>query len=401
MHIEPAVFRILPSQSNPESRETLTHILFMIDELCEMGGAERVLLKMIRRLPRSVFRCSLITFKIDEASKELKEIPCPVYVLPLRKTYGLGAFRTAAQIRRFIHQEHVSIVHTFFETSDLWGGMVAKFSRAPVLVSSRRDMGILRKRKHRLAYRCMAPFYDAVLTVSSEVRKFCISADGLNPARVHTLFNGLELGRANQAITRSRMRSKNRIPEEVPVITTVANVRRIKGIDLLVRVAALVCRKHPEAIFLVVGQKSERDYCCDLERKIQSLGLSANVHFLGAREDVYSILNMSDVFCLPSRSEGFSNALIEAMASRLPCVATDVGGNREALVHGMNGFIVPSNEVGQMASKILYLLDHPEIAREMGRRGREIVERSFTAEAMMERLVKIYDELLKAKGHRQ
>ncbi|HEY6249066.1 MAG TPA: glycosyltransferase [Candidatus Angelobacter sp.] len=375
------------------------HVLFIIDELCEMGGAERVLLKMVHLLPQDRFRCSILTFRVDPQALALRELSCPLHVFPLRKTYDWNALRVARQIRSFIKQEKVSIVHTFFETSDLWAGPIARLSGCPVLVSSRRDLGILRSRKHRIGYKLMGRFYDAVLAVSPQVREFCIQHDGLSPARVRTLFNGLETEQVSKSRSRSEMRQELGIADDVPVITTVGNIRQVKGIDVLVRAAALVCRKHSKALFLIVGRKSEPEYCLQLENRISSLGLARNFRFLGSREDVFAILRMSDAFCLPSRSEGFSNALIEAMAARLPCVATNVGGNSEVVKHGETGFIVANEDFEDLAARSIYLLDDPSLATEMGLRGEEVVKSRFTVQAMMGELVQVYQDLLRQKGH--
>ena len=382
-----------------EATDSRPHVLFIIDELCEMGGAERVLLKMVRLMPQQAFRCSLLTFKIRPEIEELRNIGCPLYVWPLRKTYDWNALKVAGQILRLIRQERVSIVHTFFETSDIWGAMVARISGCPVLISSRRDLGILRSRKHRIAYRMIGHFYDAVLAVSPQVREFCIQTDGLKPARVHTLFNGLEMDPVIGAEGRAVMRRRDAIPENVPVIATVANIRRVKGLDVLVRAARLVCDQHPDTIFLIIGRKSEQEYCRELEEMVHSLGLDSNFRMVGSREDVLSLLKMSDVFCLPSRSEGFSNALIEAMACGLPCVATDVGGNREALEDQVSGFIVASEDWQKMGDRLTALLDDRQMAAGMGRHGEAVVRQKFTAEAMMENLVGIYGRLLLARGH--
>ncbi|MBZ5523673.1 MAG: glycosyltransferase [Acidobacteriia bacterium] len=375
-----------------------THVLFMIDELCEMGGAERVLLKMIRLLPRDTFRCSLVTFKVREGIEELKNIGCPLWVIPLGRTYDWNAFRAARHIRSFIQQQRVAIVHTFFETSDLWGALVARLSGCPVLVSSRRDLGILRSTKHRMAYKLFRRLYDKVLTVSPQVRDFCIQTDGLDPQRVQTLFNGLEMSPIDAAPSREMMRWKHAMRDDLPIIATVANIRRVKGIDVLVRAASLVCSRYPQALFLVIGEPSEQDYCRELENAVHSLGLAGNFRFMGSREDIFSLLRMSDVFCLPSRSEGFSNALLEAMACRLPSVATDVGGNREAVEDGQTGFIVASEDWQEMGRRILVLLDDRELATTMGRRAEAVVRQKFTAEAMMKDLIEIYNGLLQAKG---
>lgn len=391
------------AHAGPDSR---THILFIIDELCEIGGAEHVLFKMIRLLPQEQFRCSLMTFRISPEADEIKKIACPLYVLPLKKTYDWNAMKVARQIRRFVRQEKVAIVHTFFETSDLWAGPIAKLSGCPILISSRRDMGILRSRKHRIAYKLLRGLYDSVLAVSPQVRDFCIEHDGLKPAKVQTLFSGLEIEQLQRAKNngngndRMLMRRRMDIAKDVPVITTVGNIRRVKGIDVLMEAAALVCRKYPHALFLVAGRKSEEQYCRELEERILACGLGVNFRFLGSCGDVFSILRMSDIFCLPSRSEGFSNALIEAMACRLPCVATDVGGNKEVLKHGHTGFLVANEDFRDLAARMISLLDDPGMAAAMGVRGEEVIRNGFTADAMIANLTGVYQRLLAAKEMR-
>lgn len=375
------------------------HVLFVIDQLSEMGGAERILCKIVRLLPQDLFRCSILTFKVNSEAEEIKRISCPLHVLPLGKTYNWNALRVARQIRALVRKEKTAIVHTFFETSDLWAGPIAKFSGRPVLISSRRDLGILRSLKHRIGYRLLGRLYDTVLAVSPQVRQFCLENDGLDPAKVQTLFNGVEMERVSEAANRLAMRRKMGISERTPVIITVGNIRRVKGIDLLVEAAQIVCRKHPEALFVVVGREAEPEYCRDLHARISSLALDRNFRFLGSCEDVFSLLLMSDVFCLPSRTEGFSNALIEAMACKLPCVATDVGGNREVLRHGETGFIVGQEDWKAMAEGIVSLLDDPGLGIDMGSRGEEIVHSRFTIQVMIEELVRVYQKLLAAREH--
>jgi len=169
---------------------------------------------------------------------------------------------------------------------------------------------------------------------------------------------------------------------------------------VLVEAAAEVCGAHPSTVFLVVGRKSEWEHCRELEARIASLGLTANFKFLGSREDVFSILRMSDIFCLPSRSEGFSNALIEAMACRLPCVATDVGGNPEVLTHGESGLLTPNEDSVALARALMQLLSDPGLASRLGARGESVVQSRFTSQAMMNTLVGVYQSLLTAKERR-
>jgi L-malate glycosyltransferase len=326
-----------------------------------------------------------------------KSIPCPVYTFPLRRTYDWNALRVAFRLGKLIRSERVNIVHTLFETSDLFGGLVAKLSGCPVLVSSRRDMGIFRTAKHRLGYRIISPMVDRVLAVSDQVRTFCVQQDGLDPNKVVTLYNGVDLERVGDSDNGGTRRSLG-LAQASHVITTVGHVRKVKGIDLFVRAAAIVCREFPRVRFLVVGEVSEPDTFRELQELCGALGLAENVRFVGASEQVFPILNMSNVFCLLSRSEGFSNALIEAMGCGLPCVATRVGGNSEAIENNVSGFLVDGDSPEEAADRILTLMRHPAQARLMGQAARETVKERFTVQAMMKQWTKVYDSLVDSRG---
>lgn len=373
--------------------QALPHVLFLIDQLCATGGAERVLVNTIDLLPKTKFNCSLATFKIDRNVDIFQKLPCPVHVLPLTRTYGWSGLYAARQLYKLVRSHKFSIVHTFFETSDLWGGVIAKASGCPVLVSSRRDMGVFRAPKHRLAYPLISRLYNCVLTVSEGVRQSCLELDKLRPEKVITLYNGLELDRVDAAAA-DVARASPALVDASHVVLTVAHLRTVKGIDTFLEMAALVHREFPAVKFLVVGDASDLTYLTKLQDLVQELGIAEQVAFVGPTEHVFSFLKASDVFCLLSRSEGFSNALIEAMACKLPCVATRVGGNPEAVEDGSSGFLVPPDDPGAAADRVLTLLRNPQQRRTMGSKGREIVTARFTANIMIERLVHVYESLL-------
>jgi glycosyltransferase involved in cell wall biosynthesis len=370
------------------------HVAYFIDQLCEAGGAERILLNTIRLLPKERFQCSLITFKLDSSLELFRSLPCPHFVYPLRRTYDWNAFRTSLTIRQFLDRENVQIVHTFHETADLWGGFISKVGGNRILVSSRRDMGILRSLKHDIGYRVLSPLFDLVLTVSEEVRQLCIRRDRLLPQKVATLYNGLE---PHSVTPRNGLHTLLSVDSSTPIIATVGNIRRVKGIDVLVETAAIVARQKPKALFFVIGATPDPGYLQQIEERINHLGVSSNVYFFGVTNNVAGLLRSCDVFFLPSRSEGFSNALIEAMACGLPCVATSVGGNGEAVSHGQSGYLIDSEDAEAAAARILMLLRDPDSARKMGMAGRKIVESRFTADIMIKQLVGHYERLLAAR----
>jgi glycosyltransferase involved in cell wall biosynthesis len=371
----------------------LPHVLIVLDQFPKtLGGGERIVLKLAALLPQYGYRASILTFSVhpESAVLALMSPPCPIYLLPLQRTYDLTALRSALDLRTFIRQQQIQIVQTYFESSDLWAGFVTKTMSNAKLIWSRRDMGILRARKHRLAYRLMAGVPDAVFAVSEQVRQYCIEVDRIDPARVQTIYNGLDLRDWDTA-------SSPATPSDELLVTAVGNIRRVKGHDVFIKAAASIVPHFPNVSFSIAGDVLEPDYFAELQALVRDLNLSDRFHFAGGVTDMRQHLSAADIFVLPSRSEGFSNAIIEAMAASLPVVATNVGGNSEAVKDGFTGFLVPPDDPAALAAAISRLLSDQSQAKAMGAAGRATVVENFTTEVMMTRIASAYEKLL-SKG---
>lgn len=385
---------------------SMARILYVIDSLRGWAGAEGFLLRTTRLLPKDQYSASIVTFQTKPYIGSLDQLHCPVRVLPLDKTYDWKAMKAAMELRRLIRSENVDIVHTLFETSDIWGGIVAKLSGCPILVSSRRDMGILRTSKHRLAYRLVSPLFDQVQTVSDQVRSFTIATDRVAPQKVVTIHTGIDVDRAFRANGLEKYRPSLNLSAGSRLVCSVGHIRPVKGFDILIRAASRVLEEFPQTVFLIIGGVLDHEYFRSLQELARSLQIEHAIRFLGdptqevsyrgETDVVLSLLKMCDIFCLTSRSEGLSNALLEAMACGLPCVATRVGGNPEVVEHGTSGFIVPSEDSLAVADAVLALLRDPQ-RKAMGEAGQRIVASRFSTQAMVNRLVQCYDELLKRR----
>ena len=384
----PSIRCIHPGPHQPEF-DDLPHVLLVVDCFPKtLGGGERIVLRLASLLPRYGFRASILTFSIDaESSFRPSEAPCPLYLLPLGRTYDARALRAALTFRRFLKDQKIRIVQTFFESSDLWAGTVARTLASVRLIWSRRDLGILRGRKHTLAYRVLRRLPHAVFAVSDEVRRHAVEVDRIPADRVHTIHNGLDL-RALPPDTGAGRGGP------APTIVTVGNIRRVKGHDVLVHAASRIVRQFPTATFEVAGEVLDQDYFNELRTLIRDLGLEDRFRFAGGVQQLGPWLQRAHVFVLPSRSEGFSNALIEAMAAGLPVVATRVGGNAEAVEDEVSGRIVPPEDPEALAEAILRLLSSPDDARRIGEAGRQRVKDQFTVDAMMQKVVASYSEVL-------
>ncbi len=215
---------------------------------------------------------------------------------------------------------------------------------------------------------------------------------GIPAAKIARISNGIPLVDPPNSCDPRSIRSEIGFPANASVATFVGRLEHAKGVDWLLEVWRQVAAEEPGARLLIVGEGGER---AALEARARDLGISRSVAFVGQQRGVFRLLAGSDVFVLPSRLEGISNSLIEAMSLALPVVAADdrLGGNREVIADRSDGFLVPLGDGDALAKAILGLLRDPALRAEMGRRARRKVEREFSMEAVSARYVALYEEL--------
>jgi glycosyltransferase involved in cell wall biosynthesis len=379
-----------PDRPEPDEH-TWPHVLLLIDQFDRiLGGGERVLLEIARHLPKHRFRASILTLSLHPDSPALTCPPCPIYLLPVGRILSFRGIRSSLALGRFLESKNIQIVQTFFASADLWGGFVTKAMSRAKLVWFLRDMGFQRNRKQQLAYRLISGFPDAIFAVSEQVRKQSITADRIGPTRIMTIHNGLSPENWGR-------RPRNPKGGDELHITTVGNVRRVKGHDLFIYAAAQIRSFFPQATFSIVGDVLEPDFHLELQRLSETLGLQDSLRFLSGNVDIAQHLAQSDIFVLASRTEGFPNVIIEAMASSLPVIATGVGGNSEAVKHGLTGLIVPPEDIAALKDAIVWMITNHSKAQTMGDIGRTIVINEFTTLQMMSKITRAYQSLL-SKG---
>jgi glycosyltransferase involved in cell wall biosynthesis len=400
--MEDTIDRALPSGQFADFAGGRPKVLFIIDTLKGHGGAEGALLRLATGLPRFGFDCSVAAMQLLQDPEFQQLFGCPMHELALRRTYGLSGMRAALKLRRLVTQNRYDIVHTIFPSSDLWAAPIAKLAgTGALLVSGRRDMGILRRPAHKILYRWTSRLFDQVQAVSEEVRRVTISADGTPPERVVCVYNGVELNRMRSGEPGHDLRSKLGLdPRGATVVTAVGKLWPVKGLDVLIRAAALVCRERPHTNFVLAGWVEQGTaYTEELKALAKSLGVERNLYYPGRLGNIEALLKISDVFCLLSRSEGMPNALLEAMACGLPCVATAVGGTPEVLSDDA-GFLVQSEDSEAAAGRILDLLGNDRLRNRMGAAGQKRVQNHFTSDLMVRRVAGLYRDLIAGRDAR-
>jgi len=271
-------------------------------------------------------------------------------------------------------------------------------ARVPLVICNRRDKGFNERLLHRWVRKLINPLIDFTICVSDDLRAQLLTTERLPADRVVTLYNGVQANPVLSAASRQAKLRELGLSEDRPIIGSVMNLRPIKGARYLVEAAALVLKKHPQAQFVIVGGAAERlpamaGYIEPIMEFVKQNQMADSLHFIGNRSDVAELLLLFDIFVLPSLSEGFSNALIEAMRAGNGIVATKVGGNPEALDHGEDGLLVPPGDAAALANGLLTLLEKPAYAKQLGDRARRKAETRFTIDAMIQEYQRLYQRL--------
>jgi L-malate glycosyltransferase len=296
------------------------------------------------------------------------------------------------RLARFLRRGKFQVLHSHDLWSNLLGIPAGRLARVPVIISSRRDLSHLSwytPRKRRFL-RHLQRFSSVVLVNAEQIREQLVGEDGFPPEQIRVVHNGIDLDRyADIAPDREQL-----FPglENCKLIVTTGNMHSdIKGHPTLIEAASRICPKFPQLRFILVGDGERRKH---FESRIAELGLRENFILLGSRQDIPELLACCDIAVLPSRAEGFSNALLEYMARALPTIATHVGGNREIIQHGVTGLLIPPDDPVALESAILSLLENPGLASQLAIAGRERARTCFGLERLIGDVDALYTQLL-------
>jgi len=375
------------------------NILYIIDSLKGIAGAERNLYETVTLIDKNKFKPFVCVLAPGIATGVFEEAGVKVINPGIKRIYTPKAFIEAFKLIKFIRKNKIKIVITYHESSDFWGGLTAKLAGVKVLISSRRDMGYKLKKRHIFIYKILNEIYDAVITVSDAVKDTVFEREKALYSRIHTIHNGVNTVKFSPKEKNIELKRKYGINENFPVIGMVAAMRPIKGYEYFIKAASIVLKKYPEARFVAVGWKGVYEGHYRYLKKIAGeLGINDKIIFTGKIENTEEIYSMFDIFAMSSINEGFSNAVLEAMSSGLPVAATRGGGTPEAVEDGKTGFLVRPRSSEELAEAIIKMLNNRQMASKMGEFGRRRVLDYFTLESMVERVEKIYEKLLERKS---
>lgn len=369
-------------------RTTILHILYGL----KVGGAEKVVLSYAKHLNREKYECIVCAMRGGPLEKDLRALN--IKYLILNKKVGVD-FLAMLKLFNFMRTSDIDIIHIHSSpklvSPNLYGTIAALLSgRQPIYRSAH---NILRDDNIRIKLFNMVDiffgiFHKKIITVSDQVKKSYLKNSATLKNKLYTIYNGIDSQQLQISVNRLQFLNEFGLATNNIIIGCIANLIEQKGHKFLLQAVPVVLQRRPDARFLIVGDGPLKKY---LEISAEILGVRDQVIFTGYRQDIPKLLQVMDIFVLPSLWEGFPIAILEAMASGRPVIATDVGGNSEAVIHNKTGIIVPNRNPSALAAAIIELTEDEHKMLHFGREGKRRFLEHFTVHTMIRKTQQLYD----------
>ncbi len=359
-----------------------TGIAFVIGSMGNArAGTERSLLTLIENLDKARFAPLLVSLQDCEYIQS-KKFVCETHCLHLYRMFTPKMFRDRRQLAALLGERNIRVVQTFFVEAHLVGGGAAKIAGISGVISSRRNLGYGLGGKEKLYLRHANRYPARWLANSQAVAAATSQREGVPLEMIDVIYNGVNVA--------TPIAETNADSQATQRVVLTANLRPVKSVETLLKAAPAVIERFPRVRFEIIGEGDERR---PLEQLANRMGLKQHLIFHGSRPDVSRLLESASIGVLTSTSEGFSNSLLEYMRAGLPIVATAVGGNKEAVVNGKTGFLIPPQDHAALAQKLNQLLQDSQLRREMGGEGRRLLEEKFSLKRMIESHQDYYESI--------
>ena len=348
------------------------------------GGAERMVVSLAEALMRGGDEPIVATLKTGWMTQRAEAAGIPVWIEPQRPGLDL---RWVLRFARRLSRERIDVLHTHEFGMNSYGGAAALLSRTRAISTIHGRHWVVDRLRRRVAYRLLRALGVPVVAVSRDLAGYLEQRLGLAHDRLEVVHNGIalapELRAEDRAARRIALRSELGIPPKASLLIAVGNLYPVKDHATLLHALSRL----PDAWLAIAGRGGEEE---NLRRLARELGIGARVHLLGLRDDVPDLLAAGDVFVQPSKSEGLPLAVLEAMAQRIPVVATNVGGVAEAVEDGRTGCLVPSGDPSALAAAVSGILDSPDRGASLAAAANARVREEFSVEHMLSRYRDLY-----------
>ncbi len=361
-------------------------IQFVLTSL-PIGGAETLLLNMVRTMDRLNFAAEVVCLKDPGELGAVMAAEVPVHSDFIGKKWDV---RVLWRLAKHFRQRQADAVITIGAGDKMfWGRLAAKLANVPVICSALHSTGWPDGvgRLNRL----LTPITSGFIAVASQHAKHMVSWEKFPENKVFMIPNGVDTNRFKpDVLQRLWLRKELKLDSSVNLVGIVAALRHEKNHLQFVSAAAQVLQSHPNTHFVIVGDGPERP---TIESAIQQTGFQNHFHLLGSRSDTEKIVAGLDVFCLTSRNEANPVSILEALACCVPVVSPNVGSIHETVLPLETGILTEPLDAEETSRAICHLLRSPELAKQLGQNGRNLVVGNWSLEAMVEGYQSLVEQL--------
>lgn len=392
-------------KKRPEERKKqLKKKVVYVDKSSEIGGAEISLLMLVKHLNRGIFEPIVVLPAEGGFSRQLEKLKIKVHIIPLhniclRRLNPWPYLTTVRRLIEVIKKEGAVLVHANDVAASQCSVPAAKLAGVPVVCHLREQ-----DYSERVIRRGFLDRADWLIA-NSHWSANTFLAFRKNHQKISVIYNSLDLQEfSGDEDSGTSFRSRFGIPQNSFLVGVIGRISADKGHHILLQAVAKIQRENPDICVVIIGalhNTANCRYLCDkdfisrLRRMISNFGMERQVFFIEEKTDIVSAYRALDVLAAPTFAESFGRTVIEAMAVNKPVIASRVGGIPEIVEDGLTGILFDSGNTEQLSEALKRLIREPAMAGEMGRKGRERVERKFSCGDNIEKTQRIYLNLLK------
>lgn len=357
------------------------------------AGAETALYRLLLNTDRSKYEPVVIALRNADGEIANKISSLDIRIVDL-KMLPLWRIEKLYLLYRELRRLRPTILHCWLIHPNIIGRAFGRIARVPVIIGTRRS----ERNVDRFAAwlnSCLVNWSNCVIAVSENARVAELRETRVNPMQVITVPNGIDtrIFNDNRSLrSRHVIRTQLGISEKNILIGSVGRLAEAKGHVDLLRAFQIVTKEFPQTRLVIAGAGI---LLSELAQLSISLGIEDKIQFCGVRSDIPEFLHAIDLFAFPSHWEGMPNALMEAMASGVPIVATNISAIPELVDHNVHGLLVPANAPNDLASAISTLLNDANLCKRMGTAAQMRIQKEFTIENTAQKTMSVYEECVK------
>jgi glycosyltransferase involved in cell wall biosynthesis len=346
------------------------------------GGGQWSLYYLVKHLNKDIFHPIVLCPEEGDLAEKMRAAGADMIFLRM----GRIRYISLSVIRKFISlikERQIALIHTDSSTETLYAGIATRIMRIPLVWHIRVS------EQEWFIDRVLSLLATRLILVAKAIsQRFAWLKDS---QKMVVIYNGIDIEQFDAFPTSSSIREEFNIGKDTVLLGYIGRIEKRKGLEYLI--SAMTNVAHAK---LILAGKGEEEYLKRIKRLCEESGVSQRIIYAGYRTNISSILKEIDIIVFPTISgEGFSRVILEAMAAAKPVIATDDAGNKEAVINGITGYIVPVKDAMALGIKINELTTGKDKREQMGSSGRQTVKEMFTLERNIREIEKLYFEVLK------